>query len=109
MSDQPLSKRMWIATNLGNPDEWTVDNDGVIRDTVRALSVQVVGTVTRKDGIARILWKTSGDVSEVLDWANASDADFLRDLAERLRQVPVMYGTDDGDIDQLLQIARRLS
>lgn len=31
--------------------------------------------------------------------------DYLRDLAERLRMVPVVYGTDEGDIDQLQSIA----
>jgi hypothetical protein len=34
-----------------------------------------------------------------------TDAEFVRDLAERLRHIPVMYGTDDGDIDRLLEIA----
>lgn len=27
------------------------------------------------------------------------DAGYLRALAEALRHIPVMYGTDDGDID----------
>ena len=31
--------------------------------------------------------------------------DFLRDLAERLREIPVIYGTDEGDIDQLEEVA----
>jgi hypothetical protein len=31
---------------------------------------------------------------------------FLRDLAERLRHVPVDYDIDDGDIDELIGIAR---
>lgn len=30
---------------------------------------------------------------------------FLRDLAERLFRVPVMYGVDQGDCDRLLEIA----
>lgn len=34
------------------------------------------------------------------------DEEYLRDLAERLRHIPVMYGTDDYDIGRLLQIAR---
>lgn len=33
---------------------------------------------------------------------------FLRDLAERLMSIPVMYGTDQGDVDILLEIAREL-
>jgi hypothetical protein len=37
-----------------------------------------------------------------------TDVEYLRDLAERLRHIPVMYGTDDGDIDRLLEIARAL-
>ena len=34
--------------------------------------------------------------------------DFLRELAERLRYVPGTDIIDDGDIDQLIYIARRL-
>ena len=34
--------------------------------------------------------------------------DYLLDLAERLRHVPLMYGTDDHDIDRLQRIAREL-
>lgn len=34
-----------------------------------------------------------------------SDAEYLRDLAKRLREIPVIYGTDDGDIDRLYEIA----
>ena len=34
-----------------------------------------------------------------------TDNEFFRDLAERLRSIPVMYGTNDGDIDQLLAMA----
>ena len=33
---------------------------------------------------------------------------YLRDLAERLMHVPVMYGTDQGDVDTSLTIAREL-
>lgn len=36
------------------------------------------------------------------------DARYLRDLAETLRRIPVMYGTDDGDIARLHEIAKRL-
>ena len=36
------------------------------------------------------------------------DAEYLRDLAERLMHVPVMYGTDGYDIDRLAAIARKL-
>lgn len=35
-------------------------------------------------------------------------AAYLRDLAERLRHVPVMYGTDGYDIDRLAEIARAI-
>lgn len=41
--------------------------------------------------------------------AEPSDADFLRDLAGRLRYIPIIYETDDGDIDRLLKIARSIS
>ena len=34
-----------------------------------------------------------------------NEADYLRDLAERLRRIPVMYGTDGGDISRLYEIA----
>jgi hypothetical protein len=37
-----------------------------------------------------------------------SDKAYLRNLAERLRFVPTMYGTDDYDIDRLLILARKL-
>lgn len=36
------------------------------------------------------------------------NADYLRDLAERLMQVPVMYGVDQGDVDRLIDIANQL-
>jgi hypothetical protein len=36
------------------------------------------------------------------------NADYLRDLAERLMAVPAMYGTDQGDVDRLLEIAKEL-
>jgi hypothetical protein len=38
----------------------------------------------------------------------STDPDFLRDLAERLMAVPVLYGVDQGDVDRLLAIARQL-
>lgn len=37
-----------------------------------------------------------------------TDTEFLRDLAERLRRIPVLYGVDDGDVDKLLNLADRL-
>ena len=37
-----------------------------------------------------------------------SSVEFLRDLSERLRRVPVMYGTDGYDIDRLRWIAQDL-
>ena len=39
----------------------------------------------------------------------ATDADFLRDLAERLMVVPVMYGVDQSDVDRLIEIANQLT
>lgn len=38
-----------------------------------------------------------------------NDADYLRDLAERLMRVPVMYGTNQCDCDRLLEIATKLT
>lgn len=35
--------------------------------------------------------------------------DFLADLAERLRRIPVKYGTDEGDIDQLQDIEKLIT
>lgn len=35
-----------------------------------------------------------------------SNGDYLRDLAERLRHIPVMYGVDDGDIFRLRELAK---
>lgn len=37
-----------------------------------------------------------------------TDSEFLRDLAERLMHIPVMYGVDQGDADRLDDIARKL-
>lgn len=37
-----------------------------------------------------------------------NEADFLRDLANRLMNVPVRYGVDGGDIDRLAEIAAAL-
>lgn len=34
-----------------------------------------------------------------------SGSDFLRDLADRLMGVPVMYGVDQGDVDRLRALA----
>ena len=33
---------------------------------------------------------------------------YLRDLAERLMRVPVMFGVDQGDIDQLIALAQEI-
>lgn len=33
---------------------------------------------------------------------------YLRNLAERLRHIPVMYGTDDYDISRLYRLAKEL-
>ena len=38
-----------------------------------------------------------------------TDADYLRDLAERLMAVPALYGVDQGDVDRLLEIASTLT
>lgn len=37
-----------------------------------------------------------------------NDPYYLRDLAERLRNVPVMYGTDGYDIDRLQEVAKNI-
>ena len=37
-----------------------------------------------------------------------TDGEFLRDLAERLMRVPPMYGTDQGDVDKLNELAKAL-
>ena len=36
------------------------------------------------------------------------DVEYLRDLANRLMRVPVMYGTDQGDVDRLHRLASKL-
>jgi hypothetical protein len=38
-----------------------------------------------------------------------TDHEYLLDLAERLRAIPVAYGTDEGDSDRLEDIAARLA
>jgi hypothetical protein len=37
-----------------------------------------------------------------------SDPDFLRDLADRIMHIPVVHNLDQGDVDRLLEIARKL-
>jgi len=37
-----------------------------------------------------------------------NSAEFLRDLAERLMRVPIMYGTDQGDVSRLYEIAKEI-
>ena len=37
-----------------------------------------------------------------------TNAAYLRDLAERLREIPVRYGVDGYDIDRLVDMAREL-
>jgi len=41
-------------------------------------------------------------------WDEKSDVDYLRDLSERLREIPVMYGIDGYDIDRLSNMATTL-
>lgn len=38
----------------------------------------------------------------------ATLADRMRDLAERLMRIPVMYGVDQGDVDQLIEAAAEI-
>lgn len=42
------------------------------------------------------------------EYVELSDYDYLRDLAERLRNVPVMYGIDGYDIDHLPIVAENI-
>lgn len=37
-----------------------------------------------------------------------TNSEYLCDLAERLMHVPVIYGTDQGDVDTLRRIAREI-
>lgn len=49
---------------------------------------------------------TEAGATDDLNWTDAqADAKFLRDLAERLWEIPVKYGVDQGDIDRLNTIA----
>lgn len=49
-------------------------------------------------------------LEELLEKKNATPplnmADYLRNLGERLRYIPVMHGVDESDTDRLRQIAR---
>jgi hypothetical protein len=47
-------------------------------------------------------------MSEPDEDVELSDAEYLRNLAERLLHIPVMFGTDGYDIDRLSNIAREL-
>ena len=42
------------------------------------------------------------------DFVKTSTPDRLREIAELLRGVPVMFGTDEGDVDDLEAIATRV-
>lgn len=46
--------------------------------------------------------------NNLLDLDALSDQDYLRELAKRLMDIPVTYGTDGGDIDRLEDIANTL-
>ena len=39
------------------------------------------------------------------EWVEKTDQEYLADLAERLREVPAMYGVDGYDIDRLRDMA----
>lgn len=66
-----MTRREWVKANLGNPDEWYVDNQGVIHDSVRPRGQQVVGEiVSRAHGVATILWWVSKTMSDVPDWTD---------------------------------------
>lgn len=43
-----------------------------------------------------------------LEEGEAKTTEALRDLAERLMHVPVMYGVDQGDVENLRDLARKL-
>ena len=47
-------------------------------------------------------------MDEDKEYVEESDHVYLRDLAERLRSIPAMYGTDGGDVDRVLEIAKKL-
>lgn len=49
----------------------------------------------------------SGDPIQEAD-QELGDVEYLRDLAERIMHVPVMYGTDDSDSSRLWRISKRL-
>jgi hypothetical protein len=45
---------------------------------------------------------------KTVDPSELGDQEYLRNLAERLMHVPVMYGTDQYDCDRLLELARKM-
>lgn len=48
------------------------------------------------------------DQLDAEDETEMSNAEYLRDLSDRLREIPVMYGVDGYDCDRLRWIARDL-
>jgi hypothetical protein len=42
------------------------------------------------------------------DYEELSAPDYLRDLAQRLRHIAPIHGTDGGDVDRLQEIAREI-
>lgn len=61
-----------------------------------------------RDTLAKTVADSKAEKPEDLLHGRKSDSDYLRDLAGRLRNVPVMHGTDQFDSDVLLDMARRL-
>ena len=65
-----------------------------------ALEVVAVGQVGQADH--------QGEPGEELPEPETSDADYLRELVEKLRHIPATYGTCDYDIDRLQGIIAKL-
>lgn len=66
---------------------------------------ELTGDFLRRHGCVVI--NEDADADEE-DYEEKSDYDYLCILAERLRHIPGTYGTDGGDVDRVLEIARKL-
>lgn len=42
------------------------------------------------------------------DSEELNDTDYLRDLSERIRNIPVLFGTDGYDVDRLWNMANKM-
>lgn len=90
-------------------DDWVVSyapdmcGEEVIEETSKRMGS--IGTLAYIADVQKIIREAIGD--KKMD-EELSDKEYLADLAERLRHIPVMYGTDGYDIDRLESMSNEM-